>query len=269
MLSTLRNLFNNGDNDGDIILITHDKAIKCHSFILEYTSEYLRSCIKNDPYTKTIELDTGSELLCIVLNYCYSEKLVDKEVNWNDILKLYILLNQLKCGDNILVLKNHYLKKLYPLLNKDNWFEILKIVFNVNKFSDIEQVILTFYKNSILTDMSMPEIKELVTQFEHSSNFELHNKLFAICLEKLHDLLNELKVNGLNDNNKIKMNTYLKKLSHISESDEENDNDQSNNGQNDDIDENQYSLDEIDSCVAKPKMKPSLKKIEKSKTKKN
>ena len=207
MISLLKSLFNNGDNNGNIILETNDKNLKCHDFVLRQTSDFFKENLETSGFNGIINLDSNSELVCLVLNYFYSEKIIDKELSANDIIKLYYLINQLRCQDSILILKNHYFKKFYGTLNEANWLELLKIIFNISKYTDLQDEILLYFKNSILMKTESLNVIRF-NDFYKDTNEEIKNVLFSICLEKIMFLLNEVNKNQciLDDNLKKKNN---------------------------------------------------------------
>src|SRR5579885_3469662 len=112
MLSFIRSLFNNGDNNGKIIIkTTNNKEIKCHDFILKNTSDYFKEIVEYESFNNIIEMDCSSEIIIIILNYLYSEIIDDKNLSCEEIIHLYYTINQLKCKNFINILKNHYLGK--------------------------------------------------------------------------------------------------------------------------------------------------------------
>lgn len=212
MLSILKTLYNNGENDGNITIITKSSKLMCHSFIIENTSEYFRSCIFS---CNVIELDYSFELVNIVMNYLYSEKILDKNLDANEIINLYNLINQLKCKDstNINTLKNHYLKKFPSLINETNWIDLLKYVYNINKYADFQEEILTYYKSNILTYIEDLDFNEIINMYTNT-NDELKILLFSICLERVSVMNVEIKNNTNNSElkTKQKMNSLLKMI---------------------------------------------------------
>lgn len=239
MITLLRTLYNNGDNDGTITIVTNDKKhIACHSFIIECTSEFLRSVTKSENFKNVIEIDSTYELVNIVLNYLYSEKIVDKELSAIDIINLYNLINQLRCNDSIVVLKNHYLKKFPNLLNEENWIQLLTYIFNVNKYADLQEIILSYYRNKVLDNIESFNL-QIINEIYKGINEEIKNLLFSICLEKIFNLTNEIK-NNTNDQynkNKQKLNSYLKNIKCDSDENEE------INNSDDDIEEEQSEME--------------------------
>jgi hypothetical protein len=222
MLSILRDLYKNGDNDGNVIIKTKDKELKCHEFVISNTSDFFKSSINSDSYYNIIELDSSFEIVNIIMNYLYSEKIVDKELSANDIINLYNLINQLRCKDFIIPLKNHYLKKFPELLNELNWMELLKCVFNVNKYADFQDEILLYYKSNILTQLEDLDLNTIIDNYKYV-NEEIKTLLFTICLAKILSMNIEIKNNIIDKNitTKQNLNTYLKTINDDSHSESE------------------------------------------------
>ena len=71
MLTILRTLYNNGQNDGNILIRAKDQDFRCHSFVLESTSDYFKSCIKQENFNGIIEIEFSGIITNIVLNFLY------------------------------------------------------------------------------------------------------------------------------------------------------------------------------------------------------
>ena len=222
MITILRSKYNNGDNDGNITIKTKDKDIKCHSFVLENTSEYFRGNIRKIDFNGIIEMgSTTYDLINIVINYLYSEKIVDRELTCNDIVQLYGLLNCLKCDNSVMILRNHYLKKFKQLLNEENWISLLKSVFNIDIYNDLQEEIIVFYRDYILENTANCNLQTIKALFKEL-NGEIKDILYDICFEKLVDCNNVLR-NSLNieQEEKILANNYLKNIKDKEDSDED------------------------------------------------
>jgi len=215
MLSVLRTLYNNGENDGEILIKTKDSQIKCHLFVIENTSDYLKSCVKSENFNNIIELDSSFELVNIAMNYLYAERIIDKELSADEIINLYNLINQLKCKDNINIniLKNHYLKKFPYLIEENNWIDLLKYVHNINKYADFQEEILCYYKSNILTYIEDLDLNTIVNMYSNV-NTEIKILLFSICLERLSIINIEIKNNTVESSlkTKEKMNSLLETI---------------------------------------------------------
>jgi len=205
MFTILKNLFNNGDNNGEILIRTKDKDIKCHEFIANFTSEFLKISIEK---SDIVELDFSSELVIIVLNFLYSEKVTDKELNAFDIIQLFNLIGQLRCHQSIIILKNYYLKKFPALITELNWIELLSYVFNISKYDELQTELINCYTNNVLTN---PTLCNLYINNGIDLDVQIKNLLFAISLKKINELSAEvLNLSTEKENkNKQDLNNYL------------------------------------------------------------
>jgi hypothetical protein len=228
MISFVKTLFNNGDNNGSVIIKTKDgKDIKCHDFVLKNTSGYFKEVMESEGFNGTIDLDSNSEIVSIVVEYLYSEKIVDKNLSGYDIIHLYHIVTQFRCNDLILILKNHYLKKFSHLLNSDNWLDLLKIVFNISKYSDLQGEIVDYYKNNVLADSDASNQILLSRSYEDLDHC-LKNLLYNILLERHIILHNETINKSIDDKNLESLNKYIKDMSDSEEEILEIDSDNSN-----------------------------------------
>lgn len=216
MLSVLRSLYNEGDNNGNVIIKTHDKDLLCHDFVLRYTSEFFKECMNVTTFTGLLELDHDSKLVNIIFNCMYSEKVVNEDLTGQEIIKLYALLNQLRCKDIEMIIKNHYLKKFPSTLNENNWMTFLRMVFNNEKYADLQKEILNYFAENILMNLETVNMY-LFSDIYKDTDSDIKDALFKICLEKILSLTIELKTNSENDDVKKKLNDYIKDDEEISE----------------------------------------------------
>ncbi|ARF11150.1 hypothetical protein Klosneuvirus_1_7 [Klosneuvirus KNV1] len=218
MLTTLRTLYNQGDNDGNVIIKTTDHELICHDFVLKYTSDFFKNYIIMTGFDGIITLDYDSKLVNIVFNCMYSEKVIEQNLTGQEIIKLYALLDQLKCKNIEMIIKNHYLKKFPSTLTENNWMTFLRMVFNVEKYIELQKEILNYFANHILMNLETVNMY-LFSDIYKDTDSDIKDTLFKICLEKIMSLTTELKTNMENEELKKKMNEYLK--TDDEESDEE------------------------------------------------
>lgn len=247
MISIIRTLFNNGVNDGNIIIKpsrTPDKIINCHNFVLKKTCKFFEEGFFNNSSDGIIELDSHYDVLIVVFNFIYSENILDRELSCSQIIDLFNIISQLRCNDSILLLKNHYLKKFSLLLNESNWIQTLKIIYGVSKYFDLKEEILKYYRINILNNIDNNNIVLINSQFKDLTG-ELKDVLFEICLEKIVNLNTELKIisdlTEQKNNDKIKLNNCLKKFA-IEDLDEDDSGGNGSMGDDDDNNNNNNNL---------------------------
>ncbi len=84
-------LFNDGDNNGNLLILCNDNIqIKCHSFILKTQSEFINTMFnfnnKNGNKTKTLDLNYPSIIVKIILNKMYDSQYIIPNINHEQIL---------------------------------------------------------------------------------------------------------------------------------------------------------------------------------------
>ena len=210
MLTVLRSLYNNGVNEGDIVINTNDGLLKCHGYVVNTMSSNIKHFTLNNEYG-TYKIPYSSELLNLILNFLYSEKVLDIKLSAIEIIDLHDLINQLNCKEPISILKNHYLKKFPSLLTLDNWLQLLRIVCNIPKYSDFCDNILYFYTTNVLINIDDLYVDNFSSCYQ-DLNAEIKALLFSVTLKHVISLNNELKhSNEIIKSNKQSMNTFLKK----------------------------------------------------------
>lgn len=187
-------------------------SIKCHSFIVINTSEFFKITIRETNQTHII-LDYDFEIINVVLNYLYTEKIVDKNLSSTDIIQLFDLINLIKCDDSCIQLEKYYIEKFDKLINNDNWFQLLKNIFNINKYIDLQAMLLSYYNSYILQNIDEFNV-HIIKELFNDCNNGIKYLLFSICIDKMLRITNELKDidNEKNIQEKKKMNNILKKL---------------------------------------------------------
>jgi hypothetical protein len=97
MLSYIKNLYNDGDNDGDVMIrCLNDRIILCHSFVISFASNTL----KNQILSKTsldksnileLKLNYDVKLVNILFGYVYKESISNTKLTVDEILSLYLM----------------------------------------------------------------------------------------------------------------------------------------------------------------------------------
>ncbi len=202
MQSYLRELYNDGINDGDMQILSKDNhIIKCHKFVILYATKILNLQDGNH-----ISLDYNKNIIDIILNYTYSEKIVDIDLTVNEILSLFSLIHYLDMNDYILELKNHYIRTFPDKLTKNNWLHILKSIYGMQKYSDLLESIIPYIRDIAIVDDDILSIINMDGLDNTIKTF-----LFKISLHKVIELnkcLN-LAIDEKNNNRKEKLNLLL------------------------------------------------------------
>ncbi len=181
MLSYIKNLYNLGENDGDVKIFTRDnKVIMCHSFILNRVSENFKSLVNDD---KTLMINQDKKIIDIVLNFSYCEQIIERQLFLDDILNVFSLINHLKMNSFILDLKSHYIRRFPETLSLSNWKHTLRTIFNIEMYSELFQPMRYFIKNVVFMDENY-DINTDIDLFDT----EIQKFLLSLSFETIKDL---------------------------------------------------------------------------------
>ena len=184
MYSTLAKLFNNGENNGDIILKTQSTNLKCHSFVLENTSDFFKKQICHPNFDGLITLDFTNDIVSIVIQYLYCEEILHKELSTNDIIDLYNLIDIVNCS-LLIPLKQYYLNQFSKLINIENWAQLLNCTFGNSKYSELQNCLQQYCYDVVLNNLTeTDEMGKLMEQFTQSSD-AIKILVFSYCVKKL------------------------------------------------------------------------------------
>jgi hypothetical protein len=157
-------------------------------------------------------MDLSFEITNIIINFLYSEKIIDKDLTAGEIIRLFTAISSLQCSDSIIILKNYYAKKFPKLLNEDNWHVLLEQIFNTNKYAGLQEMIMEYYENNILNNIDLETMFSLKDTFAFM-NGEIKNVLFAISLKKINALLEEIRDNS--SETKIALNQCINDIDEV------------------------------------------------------
>jgi hypothetical protein len=180
----LNGLYNNGINNGDVIIKTRNEEIHCHKFVLESTSEYLSQIVKDESFIGTIQLNVSVDVCNIVMNYLYTEIIVDKKLTTDRILELITFVQQLKLFNYPVRLQQHYLCEFENLIDESNWLHLLNTIYNDTRYTDIQVKLFDYYYDVYLTTLNNLSIQQIHEQFLRI-NEQLRNELFMDVLKKI------------------------------------------------------------------------------------
>jgi len=205
-------LFNEGQNDGDVVLISSDKLlIKCHSYVIYNLSTFFKCCLdfnKINEKENIITMEYSEKILKIVINIIYNDKYFTQELEIDEILLILKLIDELQLNFNInkqiIRLEENFKQKV----NQSNWLELLKKVNDFYIYKGIKKILLNFYSKDILDSCEINSILDIF--YDKSVNLELQKELLDNILLKL----KELKVENLNLQKKIANNYFSKNLYH-------------------------------------------------------
>ena len=162
MDTTLVNMFNDGDNDGTISIVSADNVeIRCHKWIVQCQSQYFRQAIVSTREIKRqktekkshqkiirVVLETPAIVIKQAINLLYNSRYeLDANLMATAYIDLYYLIDQLLFTYDTVPIKNKICTLFITKLTKDNWLGILQEIYPVKKrFSNI---VVSYYMNII------------------------------------------------------------------------------------------------------------------------
>jgi len=162
-------LFNNGDNNGTIKIISKSgEKIGCHDFVFKTQCSFgkalahFESSINND--TNSIEVNLPmypSKIICQLLSKMYSANYVFSNTNPSKIILM------IKLADELVVKnKSNILLELIELfkgqLTNDNWLRLLNDIFGMDIFDDLQKCLVDYFIYEVLIKDTnqFPDISE-------------------------------------------------------------------------------------------------------------
>lgn len=194
MISLLKNMYNNGNNQGDTIISCKDGTINCHYFVITQTSYYLNMITENDTnrdngFNFHAKLDFSCELVNIVVTYLYSEKIIDKYISCFEIIDLINLICKLEIANDLCDnLVSYYMRKFPEQLTENNWLGLLRNTYENANCAYLTKTILDYYKNDVLENLCTQNKNGLLDLFKilyDTNDKNIQTILFALSLDKI------------------------------------------------------------------------------------
>ena len=136
----LTKLFNNGDNDGDVTIISKDGMnIKCHSLVVKYMSAYIAS-----KSTQVISLDYNSKTIINGFNKLYYSGYTLSKLDAREIIDVVTFFDDLQIL-NIESTRKQMADLFFYKLNKDNWAELFNLVAEPEMYIELYEIMLDYY----------------------------------------------------------------------------------------------------------------------------
>lgn len=178
MNTYITNLFNDGENEGDITIVTKDGDFKCHSFVLRYCTDFQihdSTCLSfENYYIKSMKF---------LFNYIYNQTLQEIELSLDDIINVFNLSEMLSCKDYINGLKTELANRFYEQLTKDNWMYYYDQLFGEDMYNQLNDVIMNYYSKCILKEMTEVD-DNFMYSYQSIKSIAVHN-LLATALKVL------------------------------------------------------------------------------------
>ncbi|XWV24583.1 putative ORFan [Tupanvirus deep ocean] len=153
MNKELLNLFNNGDNNGTIVIHSiEDIQINCHDFVFQSQCEY--GLVKNRFEKKSgrfepIKLDYSAKLICAIISRMYASEYVFADLDIDEIIELVELAHEIYVK-NIDQIVSNLVELFQQHINDDNWAVLLTSVFGNLSMKPLEKVLIDYFYYEIL-----------------------------------------------------------------------------------------------------------------------
>jgi hypothetical protein len=151
----LRKLFKDGNNDGNIIIISEDNIrIRCHDFVLKSQCEFFLAGIHYQGIEKgneiTFILAFPAKVIRALISKMYTTKYYFTDLNPSEIISVILLADQLivRYKDKIIT---ELVKSFKSHLEEDNWLELLVSVHGYQPLEQLEICIVDYFVCNILT----------------------------------------------------------------------------------------------------------------------
>lgn len=195
MQTYLKNVYQDGKNDGDIIIKTLDGSLHCHGYVLVSCSTYFKSNF-NDKFPDVIEFGYPFNVVNIVIKYLYTECSSEDLVSFEDIIKIFDFVELIKCSGTLNILLEYYANKFNTLITENNWDTLLMRVFCVKKYEKLQAFLLTYYNEIVLKNISQINL-EHIKSIHKVLPENIKDVLFDICLHKFNTINKDISANVL------------------------------------------------------------------------
>jgi len=130
MISHLKNLFNNGyDNGGDVTAICENESITVHAWVLVECSEYYESVV---PSSIIYLKQYNSNIVKLLFRILYSEDIrLDIPLNFKDGIKFFELVKMLILKVDITLFCENIMENLKKKVTNENFMDILYLMHDI------------------------------------------------------------------------------------------------------------------------------------------
>lgn len=188
----LKDLFKEGENDGDITLKCSDNVnVKCHSLILRSQSEYFKGLVDFHKDKKEFEIQYNSKLIKLLLNKMYNSAYPIGELELDEIIQMTKLIDEILIVDREDILKN-LMFSFRMSIKKDNWLTTLKEIYGLDCYKQLTTQLLYYFRDTLLVGDDF--VKDDPLQ-DVELDSDLGRELYKIVLGKVAYLNKQLGYN--------------------------------------------------------------------------
>lgn len=182
MDKVLKDLFKDGENDGDVSLKCSDKVnVKCHSLIMRSQSDYFKGLFDFHKDKKEFEILYSSKLVKLLLNKMYNSSYPIGELEIDEMLQLTKMIDEFLVIDREDVLKS-LMFSFRMSIKKDNWLTVLKQIYGFDCYKELITQLLLYFRDTILVGdefLKDDPLKDI------ELDTDLGRKLYKVILKKL------------------------------------------------------------------------------------
>jgi hypothetical protein len=212
-------LFNNGQNDGTIEIISSENTcIKCHDFVFEKQCDLGRSKSrfeKNNGQSNvnTITLNYSTKVITLIISKMYSSQFDFKNIDINEIIQLIFVATEIgvKYCDPIL---DELSELFYIQIKKNNWLDILEQINDHVELEFLKKVITKYFRKKIILP-NLLKISNISTSTDpitcpkfDTSNESIANHLKNIFDKEVKKLIEKDKKKKEKEKNKNQISAY-------------------------------------------------------------
>ena len=167
----MKNIFNNGDNDGDITIVTNNGYVHCHSFIITNHTK-----IKYDEVDKAISMPYSNKIIIDVFSFLYSGIIPENDYDVNDIINIHKIIAAIGCNCN--TFKKYTAELFSTKLTYDNW---IKLYIEAHDL-DLVDTIYDYFKTQIIPAVSKNIINKEILYDELLKDDKIDKNMFIKIL---------------------------------------------------------------------------------------
>jgi hypothetical protein len=188
----LKDLFKDGENDGDITLKCSDKVnVKCHSLIMKTQSDYFKGLFDFHKDKKEFEMMYSSKLVKLLINKMYNSAYPIGELEVDEMIELIKMIDEFLIVDREDLLKS-LMFSFRMSIKKENWLDILKKVYGLDCYKTLVTELYLYFRDTILVGDGFVKDDPLK---DIELDTDLGRKLYKIVLQKLAHLNKQLGYN--------------------------------------------------------------------------
>lgn len=185
MNKELKSLFNNGDNDGNTIIVSDDgKEIKCHSFILKKQCDFAKGLchfVTKKENKRRINLQYPEKIIKLVLHKMYYSFYDFPHIEINEILQIIALMDEILITNKKDIVEE-LVNSFQEQITEENWEILLSKIYNNLAYIELEKCLMNYFYDTILEHTDIDQNCPLKNI---DMNTDLGRQLLGFCMKKI------------------------------------------------------------------------------------